>query len=269
VEAAKPPAADPLKEDPTVVADDAQFPEPSLYFKVFDSEADEPEAKIRADVNLLYDRWIEKYGRRWPEDGLNTEDMVWLAEEAPGRRRQQRRRKGAPLEVSEYENEFIPEDGEGAAAASASGADGKPGAAGGKAGRGEGASTSGGAQAGGRKPMSNYEATVSGGKWVTDEFESQDYEAGNLEQMWGMYLWDREGKPTMMPDTPAAQQEGEESERCGAARAAWGRGPAGREDSAASPWRGASWQPARSLAGCCVAGRLHACAPEVWSGKRL
>jgi hypothetical protein len=59
-----------------------QFPNPDLYFKVFDSERDEPETKYREDVNKLYARWEEKYGRKWPENGLNTEDIVWLYEEA-------------------------------------------------------------------------------------------------------------------------------------------------------------------------------------------
>jgi hypothetical protein len=65
-----------------------------------------------------------------------------------------------------------------------------------------------------RAAMSNYEATMAGGNWVTDEFESVDYEAGNLEQMWDMYLWDREGKPLMMPEggpNEAAVRVGEKS----------------------------------------------------------
>ncbi len=182
----------------------AEFPEPSLYFRVYDSEADEPEAKIRADVNRLYDRWIEKYGRRWPEDGLNTEDMVWLAEEAkkPNRSSGPRRPRGVAVEQSEYENEFIPFSDEGEAAPGAASTS----SAGGKA------AGSSKAPAARRAPRTNLEKMAAGGKWVTDEFESADYEAGNLEKLWDMYLWDREGKPTMMPDGPAAQQEGEESE---------------------------------------------------------
>ena len=30
----------------------------------------------------LYERWEKKYGRKWPENGLNTEDLVWLYNEA-------------------------------------------------------------------------------------------------------------------------------------------------------------------------------------------
>lgn len=30
----------------------------------------------------LYERWEQKYGRKWPENGLNTEDLVWLYNEA-------------------------------------------------------------------------------------------------------------------------------------------------------------------------------------------
>ncbi|GFR52136.1 hypothetical protein Agub_g14651, partial [Astrephomene gubernaculifera] len=202
-----PAAQDALKEDPSVIADDAQFPEPSLYFKVFDSEADEPEAKIRADVNKLYDRWIEKYGRRWPEDGLNTEDMVWLAEEGKKPARSSARPRGKPAEVSEFYNEFIPasDDAEATpgAPAAAPGASKSPSTA---------AAPASSSSSTTRKPRTDYEKTVAGGNWVTDEFESADYEAGNLEKLWDMYLWDREGKPTMMPDGPPAQQEGEESE---------------------------------------------------------
>ncbi|GLC49066.1 hypothetical protein PLESTB_000178800 [Pleodorina starrii] len=201
---------DPLKEDPSVIVDDAQFPEPSLYFKVFESEADEPDSKIRADVNKLYDRWIEKYGRRWPEDGINTEDMVWLAEETkkPKRGRVAPPPPGKPAEKSEFTDEFMPFGEDGVSPSYAAPGDAAAGASGAS-----GAAAAGGKAAGSRrKPMSNYEATVAGGKWVTDEFESADYEAGNLEKLWNMYLWDREGKPTMMPDGPPAQQEGEESE---------------------------------------------------------
>lgn len=50
--------------------------------------------------------------------------------------------------------------------------------------------------------MSNYEATLAGGNWITDEFESVDYEAGNLESLFNMHLWDYESKPTLMPDGP-------------------------------------------------------------------
>lgn len=178
-----------------VVRDDTQFPVPELYFKVFDSEVDEPEGKIRRDVGKLYERWQKKYGRRWPENGMNTEDLVWLAEEAyklPGASSQHTSAKAlglVPLEKDEYPGEFITEpaddhDAEGPAA---------------------GAGAKGAKPVGGKKTkpnISNYEATAAGGNWVTDEFESMDYEAGNMETLWGMYLWDREGKPTMMPDGP-------------------------------------------------------------------
>lgn len=218
----------PLQEPPGIIDDKTQFPDPSLYFKIYDSEKDEPETKIRADVNKLYDRWMEKYGRRWPEDGLNTEDMVWLAEEAykpksqqsasldaarvasgasagpssasaaagssrPSGRRTRKASGRVELEKTEFEDEFIPNtEDEFAAVAKAEG---------------KAAPASKDIQR-----LSNYEATLAGGKWVTDEFESQDYEAGNLEQMWNMYLWDKEGKPTLMPSGPPKEQEGEESE---------------------------------------------------------
>ncbi|KXZ49183.1 hypothetical protein GPECTOR_22g773 [Gonium pectorale] len=210
-----PAAQDPLKEDPSVVKDDAEFPEPSLYFKVFESEADEPEAKVRADVNKLYDRWIEKYGRRWPEDGLNTEDMVWLAEQKRKPRRGPPRGPAVAVEETEYEDEFVPFDDDGSSPA-APAAEGSGAASGGKGSAAAGAGAAGakpGKRAGPpRRKLTDLEKTQLGGKWVTDEFESADYEAGNLEQLWNMYLWDREGKPTMMPDGPPAQQEGEESE---------------------------------------------------------
>jgi hypothetical protein len=50
--------------DPTRVVDATPFPDPSLYFKVFDSEADEPDAKYRQDVLKLYERWEQKHGRK-------------------------------------------------------------------------------------------------------------------------------------------------------------------------------------------------------------
>ncbi|EFJ49752.1 hypothetical protein VOLCADRAFT_104196 [Volvox carteri f. nagariensis] len=213
-----PAAQDPLKEDPSVIVDKAEFPEPSLYFKVFESEEDEPDSKIRSDVNKLYERWIEKYGRRWPEDGINTEDLVWLAEEAKKPKRGPPAPRGTPVEKSEYTDEFMPfsDDGE-SPAAPADGASGtsrrKSSTAAAAVGDSGGAKPAAAAASGApRKPRTNYEKTVAGGKWVTDEFESADYEAGNLEKLWNMYLWDREGKPTMMPDGPPAQQEGEESE---------------------------------------------------------
>ncbi|PNH03067.1 hypothetical protein TSOC_010902 [Tetrabaena socialis] len=193
---------DPLRQSPSTIRDDAEFPEPSLYFRVFESEEGEPDSKVRGDVNKLYDRWIEKYGRRWPEDGLNTEDMVWLAEvNRPKRGRPAP--PGVPGEEADREDEFIPESGD---VGDASPAD--PAAAGGAPSSKPGPPGSGAA----RRPLTDLDKTVAGGVWVTDEFESAEYEAGNLEKLWDMYLWDAEGKPTMMPDYPAAQQEGEESE---------------------------------------------------------
>jgi hypothetical protein len=35
------------------------------------------------------------------------------------------------------------------------------------------------------------QADMAEGMWVTDEFESEDYERGNMEKAWGMYLWDK------------------------------------------------------------------------------
>jgi hypothetical protein len=192
-----------------VVEHVSSFPEPSIYFKVtcigllrgwtsswdrhssgnlsaqvYESEIDEPEAKIRRDVGKLYERWQEKYGRRWPENGMNTEDLVWLAEEAykpqiPGGSASggNAAQKLVPIEKEAYPGEFVSEPG-----GDDDAADGKK------------------KKKKKRVAMSNYEATVAGGNWVTDEFESVDYEAGNLEQMWDMYLWDREGKPLMMPE---------------------------------------------------------------------
>lgn len=191
-----------------VVRDDTPFPVPDIYFKVYDSELDEPEAKIRRDVGKLYERWQKKYGRRWPENGMNTEDLVWLAEEAykpeipldeRGTRKVQlpsgppsaKALGKVPVEKENFPGEFLTEPGDDGApsAASSSGAAPKgPAAAAAKAKK--------------KAAMSNYEATAAGGNWVTDEFESVDYEAGNLETLWGMHLFDYEGKPTMMPDGP-------------------------------------------------------------------
>eukprot|EP00955_Chlamydomonas_euryale_P105774 365661-Chlamydomonas_euryale.AAC.59 len=186
------------KEDPIDVMDSTPFPVPELYFKVFESEADEPESKIRADVNKLYEKWQAEHGRRWPDRGLNTEDLVWLQEEAykePGQS------SGPPLppsamgmkpaEKEEYDGEFISEVDE---AAGGAGGDGKK-------------------AKGSRKPrVSNFDATKAGGIWVTDEFESDEYMAGNLETMWNMYLWDRDGNPTVMPEGNPDEAAGEESE---------------------------------------------------------
>ena len=133
--AAKP--APPAKQPPIDVVDDTPFPVPELYFKIFDSELDEPEAKVRRDVNKLYDKWLKEHGRRWPEKGLNTEDLVWLQEEAykpqPGlyqagavpRDPQQLKQLGIkPVEEAAYDGEFLTDDwdtkapGKGAAGAS-------------------------------------------------------------------------------------------------------------------------------------------------------
>ena len=150
------------KAEPIDVIDSSPFPAPELYFKVYESEADEPEAKIRRDVNKLYEKWMKEHGRRWPDRGMNTEDLVWLAEEAY-------KPDGTPssvatppitamglvpLEKEEYEGEFITEPGE-----------------------------DGVAPGGKRKPAkprvsSNFEATKAGGVWVTDEFESDEYGTG-------------------------------------------------------------------------------------------
>ncbi|MEW5318158.1 MAG: hypothetical protein WDW38_009403 [Sanguina aurantia] len=232
----RPPNA--LQEDPTYQEDDATFPLPSLYFRVFDSEKDEPDSKVKADVFKLYERWQEKTGRRWPENGLQTEDMVWLAEEAhkkpgqgSGRSRADRLADGDLVlaEESEYQNQFIPESEETMAAiadreAGASAADGSSTAAtttSGKAGSaGTGKKTPGSAAAaagtggGTRLPrthMSNYEKTVEGGVWVTDEYESQEIEAGNMEQLWNQYLFDEEGKPIFLARKPA-DKAGDEAE---------------------------------------------------------
>lgn len=35
------------------------------------------------------------------------------------------------------------------------------------------------------------QADMAEGMWVTDEFESEAYEMGNMETAWGMYLWDK------------------------------------------------------------------------------
>jgi hypothetical protein len=206
------------------IRSDTQFPPAELYFKVFDSEADEPEARVRKDVNKLYERWQQKYGRRWPENGMNTEDLVWLAEEAykpalpPGVREPslaELRAGGVPLEEERYPGEFLPEPplppGASAVRLGGSAATGGEGAAGGgkrkgsKGGKGKGGPKDTEAQP--PPPQSNYEITAAGGNWVTDEFESGDYEAGNLETLWGMHLWDYESKPTMMPAGPPDEQQ--------------------------------------------------------------
>ena len=184
------------KRDPIDVIDSSPVPAPELFFKVYESEADEPEAKIRRDVNKLYEKWMKEHGRRWPDRGMNTEDLVWLAEEAykpPGTSAAEaarppiRDRGFVPVEKEEYEGEFITEPGE----------DGV---------------TAGGKRKAAKPRVSNYEATKAGGVWVTDEFESDEYIAGNLENMWNTYLWDRDGNPTIMPEGPPDEAAGEESE---------------------------------------------------------
>ena len=279
----KPVVEDPmaeLRDDPTVIKDDTPFPDPDLYFKVYESEENEPGSKTNKDVYKLYEMWQQKYGRRWPENGLNTEDIVWLAEEAykPSQVLGQdidpnddlwSNRPVNPAkyglhtaEQQRYENEFISEaydevDVAGSSGAGAAGKGGDKATAGsssaGAAGKGGdkatagSAGTSGGAAAAGKqvaggkpgkgaaskadskgagdaaasaaqtgqvnpKHLSNYEATAAGATWVTDEFESEDYEAGNLEQLWGTYLWDEEGSPLLMPKGPPDEAQGEESE---------------------------------------------------------
>ena len=208
---ADPPSLSQQAFDP-VIRSDVPFPVPELYFKVFESEVDEPEGKIRRDVGKLYERWEKKHGRRWPENGMNTEDLVWLAEEAykPNLSLDERgnvpvqkaslgaaRARLVPAEEERYPGEFLDEPANDTPAPSTStgkapgrrSGTGKPGASGSKA---------------PSKPraLSNYEATMAGGTWVTDEFESADYEAGNLETLWGMNLWDYESRPLMMPDRP-------------------------------------------------------------------
>lgn len=195
------------------VIDTTPFPAPDLYFKVFESEQDEPESKVRRDVNMLYDKWMKEYGRRWPDRGMNTEDLVWLEEEAYLRKKGETREgqtagklpistKGlVTVEKDEYEGEFITEPGEdGTSSAPVIGKDGKV------------------LPPSQRKKklvkpnLSNYEATKAGATWVTDEFESDEYMAGNLELLWNDYLWDRDGVPTVMPEGPPDEAAGEESE---------------------------------------------------------
>ncbi|KAJ9507502.1 hypothetical protein QJQ45_006474 [Haematococcus lacustris] len=188
-----------------IIKDDTPFPVPEIYFKVYESEEDEPEAKIRRDVGKLYDRWLEKYGRRWPENGMNTEDLVWVAEEAykPKIDSEDATEFGEPLSDLDFTSELVPIEKEAFPGEFIP----EPGADGAAAGPDD---TTPGSRP--RRPPNNYEATVNGCTWVTDEFESIDYEAGNLETLWGTYLWDREGKPIFMPDGPPNEAQGEESE---------------------------------------------------------
>jgi hypothetical protein len=55
-------------------------------------------------------------------------------------------------------------------------------------------------------------AEMENANYVTDEFESEEIEMGNLEQLYGTYLFDRDGKPTYLPSEPAQEAMGEESE---------------------------------------------------------
>ena len=204
------------KQQPIEVVDDTPFPVPELYFKVYESEMDEPRAKVRRDVNMLYKRWEHMHGRRWPDKGLDTEDLVWIQEEAykPGAlERVEAEAKGlappaeqtyiaprsaglVPLEKEVYEGEFISEPGDDEVAAVSVGPSTKQ--------KKVKSST--------RPLVSNYEATKAGARWVTYEFESEEYEAGNMELLWDMHLWDREGATLIMPDGPPAEAQGEESE---------------------------------------------------------
>eukprot|EP00882_Tetradesmus_deserticola_P024695 GHRQ01027004.1.p1 GENE.GHRQ01027004.1~~GHRQ01027004.1.p1 ORF type:complete len:170 (+),score=67.02 GHRQ01027004.1:156-665(+) len=161
--------------DPTVVVDTTPFPDPDLYFKVFDSERDEPDTKYREDVFKLYERWEKKYGRKWPENGLNTEDLVWLYNEAYKDEEGEQQGgkampKTYPIEQQDYEGQFMTATEDVADAALAS----LP-----KDRRARAAA------------VAKAKAEVEEGVWVTDEFESEAYEMGNMEAVTGMYLWDK------------------------------------------------------------------------------
>lgn len=188
------------------------FPPEELYFRVFESEEDEPTARVKKGVLKLYERWEAENGRRWPKNGMNTEDLVWVEEELRKEKKQAKRRSalaggkaggagpssgGIPgdippgLEVAEkaqFTDEFIPESKD--SVASAMRATGLP----------------------GDKDLT-YSVTAAGqGAWVTDEVESQEYEAGNLETLFNMYLWDGNGEPLIMPPGEPKLQEGEATE---------------------------------------------------------
>lgn len=181
--------SDPLRESPDFSQQSKEsFPDADLYFKVYSSEEQEPESRYRKDVIKLYDRWQKKYGRRWPENGLNTEDLVWLNEgsgnaddgnAADGG--QAAAQAAASPEQPLYPGEMMeaPLEGE----LNAAGVTGK-----------------------------DREEMLKNGSWVTDEFESEEYEKGNMELLHGLYLWDREGNPTIMPAEPPKEELGEESE---------------------------------------------------------
>lgn len=195
---------DPTRDDPTVIRDDTPFPDPKLYFRVYDSEKDEPDSKYREDVLKLYERWEKKHGRKWPENGLNTEDMVWLyeeaykdeqkAQEAPYLGKGQRFKDGrrtVPKEKPLYPGEFITDTEDAALEALGELPDDPQARA---------------------KAIADAKRKVADAAWVTDEFESEDYEKGNLELLHDAYLWDREGKPTYMPSEAPKEEMGEGSE---------------------------------------------------------
>jgi hypothetical protein len=223
--------------DPEQVVDDTPFPAPELYFRVYESEEDEPDSKYRRDVYKLYDKWLKEHGRRWPEEGINTEDLVWLYNEAY----KEERERGTPEDGG-----LLGKKGGGAAGASSSSAQRKK--KGGKKGRGgDGASTATTAQlvpneiptlpGGGRGELlappdaqtalaalektlpadpaeraaaiaaAKRERDQAGGKprssstraprkHAADEgHQSEQFERGNLELLYGRYLWDAEGRP--------------------------------------------------------------------------
>lgn len=196
---------DPLKDDPTVIKDDTQFPDPQLYFQVFDSEKDEPESKYRSDVFKLYERWQKKYGRRWPENGMNTEDLVWLYEEAYkdeanalyGNGEGSGNGDGSQLhkvnnEQELFPGEFITDTDEIVEE--------------------EAKKLSKLAPVQKKDVILRAKEELENANWVTDEFESEEYEMGNLEQLYDTYLWDADGNPTIMPSDAPAEELGEESE---------------------------------------------------------
>jgi hypothetical protein len=105
---------------------------------------------------------------------------------------QVRRRKTVAVEREEYPGEFVTdtEDLEGAAR--------------------ERLAKMTPAQA--KQAAEQAKAEIENANYVTDEFESEEIEMGNLEQLYGTYLFDREGKPTYLPSEPAQEAQGEESE---------------------------------------------------------
>jgi hypothetical protein len=194
-----------------------QFPDPKLYFKVFDSERDEPETKYREDVNKLYDRWLKKYGRKWPENGLNTDDLVWLYEEA------YKDEADALNAAVATDGGRLPRGGSAGGAGGGAGGSGAGGRRGGRPGPGRRVaneredipgelmedSDEALAAAAAKLPkdpkaraaaLARAKEEVANATWVTDEFESSEYERGNLEAVHDLYLWDREGKTTIMPN---------------------------------------------------------------------